>query len=301
QHTMASSRNQQVDELNNRVLQLEQQSKANQQHLMEMSGRRPSDWLIAEADYLARMAGRKLWLEHDVATAILMLQSADTRLAGLNDPSLLPVREKIADDIQTLSLINPVSLPDVALQLTAMLKQVDSLPLAMIQLPEPTENNEQEIPSDSVADWKSNISIAWNDFIDNFFNLRRHTDNVQPLLSEQQQWLVKEQLKHYLQQAELVILREQTELFAPLLTSAQQNLQQYFDLTSSRVNQFNQQLQQLATTDIRRDYPEQLQSIRPLQDLLQQRVSGAFESRPKPLNQPDKDDTPSAETEDHTL
>ncbi len=55
-----------------------------------MKGRRPNDWLLAEADYLVKMAGRKLWLEHDTASATILLESADHRIAELNDPSMTP-------------------------------------------------------------------------------------------------------------------------------------------------------------------------------------------------------------------
>ncbi len=41
-----------------------EQVQTNQNNLADVSGRRPADWLLAEADYLIRMAGRKLWLEH---------------------------------------------------------------------------------------------------------------------------------------------------------------------------------------------------------------------------------------------
>ncbi|WP_416306606.1 uroporphyrinogen-III C-methyltransferase [Neptunicella sp. SCSIO 80796] len=301
QKRLENAQNQEVDQFASQVDRLTQQVKTNQQHLLDMSGRRPSDWLIAEADYLVRMAGRKLWLEHDVATAVLMLQSADARLAGMNDPSLLPVREKIADDIQTLNLINPVSLPELALQLTAMLKQVNNLPLAMIQLPESdTAENSQSL-SDSVGDWQTNLAKSWHALVDDFITVRRRIDNVQPLLNEQQQWLVREQLKHYLQQVQLAVLREQTELFAPLLQLAQQNIQQYFELKDNRVSQFKQQLEQLANTDISRHYPQQLQSTRPLQDLLQQRVSRVYDNSAQSQIQPVQKSSPAINDEDPTL
>ena len=85
------------------------QVQTNQRNLADVSGRRPADWLLAEADYLVRMAGRKLWLEHDVKTAIMMLQSADSRIQDLDDPSLLPVRAKLAEDLQALQQVNQVS------------------------------------------------------------------------------------------------------------------------------------------------------------------------------------------------
>lgn len=34
------------------------------------------DWLLAEADYLVRMAGRKLWLERDATAAQMLLVEA---------------------------------------------------------------------------------------------------------------------------------------------------------------------------------------------------------------------------------
>ncbi|WP_293746639.1 uroporphyrinogen-III C-methyltransferase [uncultured Paraglaciecola sp.] len=81
------------------------QVQINQRNLADVSGRRPADWLLAEADYLVRMAGRKLWLEHDVKTAIMMLQSADSRIQDLDDPSLLPLQAKLAEDLQTLQQV----------------------------------------------------------------------------------------------------------------------------------------------------------------------------------------------------
>ncbi|HBI77722.1 MAG TPA: heme biosynthesis operon protein HemX, partial [Alteromonas macleodii] len=42
-------------------------------------------------------------------TAILLLVNADKRLKSLADPSVLPVRANLAEDIQTLQQLNPVS------------------------------------------------------------------------------------------------------------------------------------------------------------------------------------------------
>ena len=91
-----------VERLKQQNTALTQQSEATLAQLNTMEGRRPADWLIAEADYLVRMAGRKLWLENDVRTAILLLVNADKRLSSLADPSVLPVRAHLAEDIQTL-------------------------------------------------------------------------------------------------------------------------------------------------------------------------------------------------------
>ncbi len=121
--------NQAISELQNKTQALARQSEQALSQLENMEGKRPSDWLLAEADYLVRMAGRKVWLEKDIKTAIMLLSNADERLSELSDPSVLPVREKIAKDIQMLRQLNPVSRTSVALAISGMLSQVESLPL----------------------------------------------------------------------------------------------------------------------------------------------------------------------------
>ncbi|MDX1270164.1 MAG: uroporphyrinogen-III C-methyltransferase, partial [Oceanisphaera sp.] len=53
--------------------------------VLDLDSKRPNDWMLAEAEYLVRMAGRKLWLEQDAVSAAMMLANADERLAALND------------------------------------------------------------------------------------------------------------------------------------------------------------------------------------------------------------------------
>ena len=63
-------------------------------------------WSRAEAMFLLELAQRRLVLDRDVQTAIIALESADTRLASLRDASLTPVRTQIARDLQSLRAIH---------------------------------------------------------------------------------------------------------------------------------------------------------------------------------------------------
>ena len=44
-----------------------------QHKVLDLDDKRPNDWMLAESEYLVRMAGRKLWLEHDLVSAITLL------------------------------------------------------------------------------------------------------------------------------------------------------------------------------------------------------------------------------------
>ncbi|WP_289029683.1 uroporphyrinogen-III C-methyltransferase [uncultured Paraglaciecola sp.] len=250
------------------------QTQSNQKQLTEISGRRPADWLLAEADYLVRMAGRKLWLEHDVKTAIMMLQSADSRIQDLDDPSLLPVREYLAADIQTLQQINQVSTSSIALALGAMLKQVDNLPLVFFERPK-EEVTEQAV-TDSVDDWRSNFMRNFHEVTKDFFSFKKVTTDIKPFMSEQQRWLLKEQLSFALMQAQIAVLQENQTLYQQALQQGFALLIEHFDTEQDIVVQFTESLSNLQQTDFSRNYPSQLEAAPLLQDVIESRLDSRF-------------------------
>jgi uroporphyrin-3 C-methyltransferase len=250
------------------------QVQINQRNLADVSGRRPADWLLAEADYLVRMAGRKIWLEHDVKTAIMMLQSADSRIQDLDDPSLLPLRAKLAEDLQALQQVNQVSTSSIALALGAMLKQVNNLPLAFFKKPE--DDAVDETVTGTIDDWRSNLARNWREATKNFFSFKKVTAEIKPFMSEQQQWLSKEQLKFALLQAQIAVLRENTTLYQQSLQTAFGLLIESFDTEKDSVVQFTNSLSNLQRTDFESNYPKQFNVAPLLQDIIEQRLNNRF-------------------------
>jgi uroporphyrin-3 C-methyltransferase len=267
-----------LDELLQQILQNAEENKALQSKVADLSGRRPADWLLAEADYLVRIAGRKLWLENDVGTAMLMLQSADSRLGDLSDPSLFPVRKLIAEDIQTLRQINPVSTNSVALALSGMIPQVNNLPLNALKIPEIEENKAQNELSENISDWRTNLSKTWNAIVDDFIQVETSDQPIMPYLSTKQRWLITEQLKLALAQAKSAALAEQETLYFASLQQSTAIVVEHFQLADDAVKQFADALQQLQTTDISKDYPRQLQSANALKDIIEQRMQSVFKN-----------------------
>lgn len=56
-----------------------------QEKVATISGSDAKTWLLAQADFLVKMAGRKLWSDQDVTSAAALLKSADASLADMND------------------------------------------------------------------------------------------------------------------------------------------------------------------------------------------------------------------------
>lgn len=264
-----------VAELKSQNEQLALQAESTLQQLNNMEGRRPADWLIAEADYLVRMAGRKLWLENDVRTAILLLVNADKRLKSLADPSVLPVRATLAEDIQTLQQLNPVSQSSVALALTGMMAQIDKLPLDTFEKPE--DSNAQDTTlSESADDWQENLAKVWRSLVDDFLTVKSIEGPVEPVLSLEAQFLAKEQLRLQLMHAQTAALQGDEGLYSQSLQYAQTLLTEKFDTEKSQVTGFMDALQNLIATDIARPIPTELASQKPLERLLDSRVKQVF-------------------------
>ncbi|GFD93650.1 uroporphyrinogen-III C-methyltransferase [Alteromonas sp. KUL156] len=264
-----------VTELKAQNEKLALQAESTLQQLNNMEGRRPADWLIAEADYLVRMAGRKLWLENDVRTAILLLVNADKRLKSLADPSVLPVRATLAEDIQTLQQLNPVSQSSVALALTGMIAQIDKLPLDTFEKPEDA-NAEDTTLSESADDWQENLAKVWRSLVNDFLTVKTIEGPVEPVLSMEAQFLAKEQLRLQLMHAQTAALQGDGGLYSQSLQYAQTLIIEKFDIEKSQVTGFVDALQNLIATDISRPIPTELASQKPLERLLDSRVKQVF-------------------------
>ena len=264
-----------VDELKTQNEQLSLQAESTLQQLNNMEGRRPADWLIAEADYLVRMAGRKLWLENDVRTAILLLVNADKRLKSLADPSVLPVRASLAEDIQTLQQLNPVSQSSVALALTGMMAQIDKLPLDTFEKPADASAEDTTL-SESADDWQDNLAKVWRSLVNDFLTVKTIEGPIEPVLSLEAQFLAKEQLRLQLMHAQTAALQGDAGLYNQSLQYAQTLIIEKYDTEKSQVTGFVEALQNLIATDISRPIPTELASQKPLERLLDSRVKQVF-------------------------
>ncbi|UTZ42579.1 uroporphyrinogen-III C-methyltransferase [Vibrio campbellii] len=237
----------------------------------DVKGRRPNDWLLAEADYLVKLAGRKLFLEHDVESATQLMESADQRIAALNDPSLVGLRKAMANDITKLRVVPLVDRDGLVLRLTSLQQQVDKLPLANALLPEAAAVEKQQV-SEDIANWQDNLMTSLKDFSENFITFRTRDGNVIPLLSPQQHFYLKENIKAKLETAIKAVYQEQGEIYATSLETADKWAMAFFNQDDNSVKEFNKTLSQLSKQDIQVEYPAKLESQNQLSDVIRERL-----------------------------
>ncbi|ASM96391.1 uroporphyrinogen-III C-methyltransferase [Vibrio vulnificus] len=239
--------------------------------MADIKGRRPNDWLLAEADYLVKLAGRKLFLEHDVVSATSLMESADQRIAALNDPSLVPLRKAMAKDITDLKTIPLIDRDGLVLRLTALQQQVDQLPLANAILPEAKTVEKQQV-SDDINNWQNNLMASLKAFSENFITFRTRDGNVIPLLSPEQHFYLKENIKAKIETAIKAVYQEQGEVYTTSLTTAEAWSKAFFNQDNNTVKEFTQSLKQLSEQKIQVQYPVKLQTQNQLADVIRERL-----------------------------
>lgn len=239
--------------------------------MADVKGRRPNDWLLAEADYLVKLAGRKLFLEHDATSATHLMESADQRIATLNDPSFVPLRKAMASDITKLKTIPIIDRDGLVMRLTALQQQVDQLPLANAILPEAKAVEKTEV-SEDISNWQDNLLTSLKDFSENFITFRTRDGNVIPLLSPEQHFYLKENIKAKLETAIKAVYLEQNELYTIALTTAESWSESFFNLDDNAVKEFNRSLKQLSQQNVQVAYPMKLETQNQLADVIRERL-----------------------------
>ncbi|HBS5861879.1 TPA: uroporphyrinogen-III C-methyltransferase [Klebsiella pneumoniae] len=266
---------QQADQLNEAKHQQETLAKQLdelQQKVAVISGSDAKTWLLAQADFLVKLAGRKLWSDQDVTTAAALLKSADASLADMNDPSLIGARRAITDDIATLSAVSQVDYDGMILKVNQLANQIDNLRLA--------DNNDDDSPLDadsdelssSISEWRVNLQKSWQNFMDSFITVRRRDETAVPLLAPNQDIYLRENIRSRLLVAAQAVPRHQEETWKQSLDNVSTWVRAYYDTDDATTKAFLDEVDKLSQQSITMTVPETLQSQALLEKLMQTRV-----------------------------
>lgn len=243
-----------------------------QQKVAVISGSDAKTWLLAQADFLVKLAGRKLWSDQDVTTAAALLKSADASLADMNDPSLIGARRAITDDIATLPAVSQVDYDGMILKVNQLANQIDNLRLA--------DNNDDDSPMDSdsdelsssISEWRVNLQKSWQNFMDSFITVRRRDETAVPLLAPNQDIYLRENIRSRLLVAAQAVPRHQEETWKQSLDNVSTWVRAYYDTDDATTKAFLDEVDKLSQQSITMTVPETLQSQALLEKLMQTRV-----------------------------
>ncbi len=239
-----------------------------QERVSIIAQRNPNHWRAEEAKYLVRLAGQKLWLEKDPSTATSLLKAADERIKSMRDPSLMPLRKALANDIAATASIKNTDIAGTVLTLDTLIDGIETLPLNRAETHFSAEELKDTQVSDSLDDWQSNLAKSWQALIDDFVIIRKRTTDAAPLLEPDQQWYLVENTRNKLLQAQLALYRQDQVNYRNSVKLARKWIYQYFDLKDQQVTDALATLDALETLKIQTTSIERFDSSNLLNQLV---------------------------------
>jgi uroporphyrin-III C-methyltransferase len=219
--------------------------------LIQSMSRSRDENLVVDVESALLLAQQQASLTGSPEALIVALQTAEARLAHANQPRLEPVRRALAKDMDRLKSTQVADLNTLAIKVDEAIRLIDELPL--ISQPPKTmlsprarsapaaSSPGQAAPEPAPTTWTARLlnwgarasHVAWSEAQ----GLVRVTQISRPeamLMSPEQGFLLRENIKLRLLNARLNLLSRQIGSASADIQLAQQSLTRYFDAQSAK-------------------------------------------------------------------
>ncbi len=197
------------------------------------------DWIMAEIEYLLRMAKHRVALAADVESSIQALKSADRQLAELNEIDLLPVRQQIAEEIAELRDESQPDIEGLIFSLSRLARSAETLPTPKIEEP-----SSEEIT-------QASNEFSFSGFLDQFAVKDDKSLNSSLIgTATDEQLESSEIIRLHLQASQLAAVRRDQSAFADHIQLALTQTQQLYDIKDPRVRGFVNDLSEIAESPV---------------------------------------------------
>jgi len=185
------------------------------------------DWLLAEAEYLLRLANQRLIMAGDVVAATALLANADTILRELDEAAMHEARAAVAADLAALRAVPEVDVEGLYLRLSALAEQVDAL--VIFELPDADGAVEVAV----AEDWQARLEQGYDQALaklSDYIVVRRRDVPYEALMDPQWERLVRQNMRMLLEQAQVALLSGNQVLFRESLRRAGRWVEQFFEV-----------------------------------------------------------------------
>jgi uncharacterized protein HemX len=255
----ARSARQQAAVLESRLAEVESQREALEQLYADLSRGR-DEAVLVEVERLITLGAQELQIAGNVPTALAALQTADTRLARLESPRFLPLRRVLARDIERLKAAPTVDITGIALKIDQLITGSEAWPLLADANPtSPATASPRQAPQPPrQVDWWERTWDAVQRELGEYRDLIRIRIVDSPdamLLGQQQQMLVRQQLRLRLLNARQALLGRNDRLYRADLSEAQTLLNRYYDVRQRDAAAALASMKQLASAPLSVETP----------------------------------------------
>ena len=210
--------------------------RAQMEELVQSVARARDENLAVDLESAVRVAQDQAQLTGSVQPLLAALRTAERRLARSSDPRLAPVARAVARDLERVKKANLADTAGLLARIDQLLREVDELPMANAVGPQRSgaTSRERAAPAEAAPSWWERLGrIFWDETRD-LLRVSRIERPDAALLSPDQAFFVRENLKLRLQGARLAILARQYEAARADLAAAATSLGTWFDPSARR-------------------------------------------------------------------
>ena len=249
-----------MDKLRSKNLDLERKVLSQGSRLIQMGINPKDEWILAEALYLSRLATQRLLIERSSESAIALLLEADKLLLKFDDANLAHVRNALSKEIASLRTLNKIDAQGIIFELNAISEEVNKL--SILNLLSTQKDTSKTDNKEEVENLENKKQLSLGKFFRNFgeqledaIKVRRFDSDIQPLITEHDLSVVRNNIDLHFQQAIYSVMREEKDLFELSLKNIVADLKNYFHMNPKSSNLL-QRIQQISLLSIEQKLPK---------------------------------------------
>jgi|GEM_PF-1482119 uroporphyrin-III C-methyltransferase len=241
-------------------------------HIVTSLGSNQDGWLVNEAEHFIKIANVMLRFEHNVPSAILLLQAADRQLYMADDPDLFPARKKIADDVAQLQAAPKIDVVGIYLRLQSIKEQAVHLSLVKNHFSGDMDKNlvHQKTKNGFWSGALNETSKA----LSKVLVVRHRTRVIDPLITPKQHIVLSQNMYLLFSQAQWSVLHRNNKIYQASLAQLSQWLNSYFVANTASVHMITalRALQKINVAPVLPDISDALDALKQFKALKQKKA-----------------------------
>ena len=215
------------------------------EELMQSLSRSRDENLVVDIESAVRLAQQQAQLTGSVEPLLAALKSADVRVARAAQPRLTPLQRAIAKDVARIKGTAMADTPSLLVKLDELVLLADELPVGNALNPAKIAEPLKRKSDETVVTWWARLGLVVRDELRGLVRVSRIADPDAALLSPEQSFFLRENLKLKLLNARLGLLSRQIDSSRADLATAAVALGRYFDASSRKTQTAMALLQQV--------------------------------------------------------
>lgn len=214
------------------------------EELMQSLSRSRDENLVVDIESAVRLAQQQAQLTGSVEPLLAALKTAEQRVTRAAQPRLTPLLRALARDVARIKATVLADTPALLVKLDELALFADDVPVANALTPQRMTEPLHRKGEESVSSWWGRLGIAVRDELRTLVRVGRVETPEAALLSPEQAFFLRENLKLKILNARLGLLARQTDSARADLATASVSLSRYFDNGSRKTQTALNLLQQ---------------------------------------------------------